>query len=452
MGFDKADIDAIEPIRSDCVNGSVSGNTNATLNKQIEINMTRLILITILFFALTSCKNGSQKEITETEKQKDSLTTEINDISKNGIFNGFAVSIVNDKGTLYQKGFGFSDIKTQKQYTDSTIQNIGSISKTFVGLALLKAQELGKLKLDDPINKYLPFKVFNPNFPNIDITIRHLATHTSTIVDNEFYLTKNYFLKENQDLIGMNLVFDETQVFNPKDSVVSMEIFLSNLLTEKGKWNNKETFSKDKSGEIYEYSNIGTTLAAFVIEKATGETFDKFTAKHIMKPLKMNASGWHFEDINFNNYSKLYENPKTVLPFYSMVSYPDGNFITSINDLSLYLTELIKGYNGNGTILSKESFKEYFRPQLEGKNFIDRNDKNPFSESYNVGIFMGFGYTGYIGHTGGDPGVGSIMFFDPKNNIGRILIINTSFFDKIGNDTFYGIWDKLEKYQTKLTN
>ena len=135
-----------------------------------------------------------------------------------------------------------------------------------------------------------------------------------------------------------------------------------------------------------------------------------------------------------------------------MVSYPDGNFITSINDLSLHLTELIKGYNGNGTILSKESFKEYFKPQLEAKNFLDRNDKNPFSESFNVGIFIGFGYTGYIGHTGGDPGVGSMMFFDPKNNTGRILIINTSFSDKIGNDTFYGIWDKLEKYQTKLLN
>jgi CubicO group peptidase (beta-lactamase class C family) len=414
--------------------------------------MTRLILITVLFFALTSCKNGSQNEITETEKQKDSLTAEIKNICKNDVFNGFAVSIVNDKGTLYQNCFGFSDIKNQKQYTDSTIQNIASISKTFVGLALLKAQESGKLKLDDPINKYLPFKVVNPNFPKNEITIRHLANHTSSIIDNEFYLTKNYFLKENQDVNGKNLIFDETQVFNPKDSIVSMEVFLSNLLTEKGKWNTKEIYTKNKPGDIYEYSNTATTLAAFVIEKATGETFDNFTTKHILQPLKMNSSGWHFEDVNFANYSKLYENPKTVLPFYSMVSYPDGNFISSISDLSLYLTELIKGFNGNGTILSKESFKEYFRPQLEAKNFLDRNDKNPYSESYNAGIFIGFGYTGYIGHTGGDPGVGAMMFFDPKNNIGRILIINTSFSDKIGNDTFYGIWDKLEKYQTKLKN
>jgi len=414
--------------------------------------MTKLTLFIISILTLVSCKNGTHTKNNETNQQKDSLTLEIKDASKNVVFNGFAVSIVNDKGTLYQRGFGFADIENQKKYTDSTIQNIGSISKTFVGLALLKAQELGKLKLDDPINKYLPFKVVNPNFPSTDITLRHLATHTSSITDNDFYLTKNYFLKENQDLKGLNLVFEETQVFNPKDSVVSMEIFLKNLLVEKGKWNTKETYTKNKPGDIYEYSNIGTTLAAFVLEKATGETFDKFTTEYILRPLKMNASGWHFEDINFANYSKLYENPKTVLPFYGMVSYPDGNFITSMNDLSLYLSELIKGYNGNGTILSKESFKEYFKPQLGANNFIDRNDKNPFSESYNVGIFIGFGYTGYIGHTGGDPGVGSMMFFDPKNNIGRILIINTSFSDKIGNDTFYGIWDKLEKYQTKLTN
>ena len=53
-----------------------------------------------------------------------------------------------------------------------TIQNVASVSKTIVGIALLKAQELGKLKLDEPINKYLPFKVFNPKFPNENITIR----------------------------------------------------------------------------------------------------------------------------------------------------------------------------------------------------------------------------------------------------------------------------------------
>lgn len=404
--------------------------------------------ILIFFLVLTGCKNGTR---TKADQQKDSLTMEINDLNKKGIFNGFAVSIVNDKGTLYQNGFGFSDVQEKKPYTDATIQNIASISKTFVGIALLKARELGKLNLDDPINQYLPFKVENPDFKDVPITLRHLATHTSGIADNEFYLTKNYFLKEDQDLKGLSLVFDETQVFIPKDSVVAMETFLENLLAEHGIWNTG-MYTKNKPGAIYEYSNTATSLAAYIIERATGEKFDAFTTKHILKPLKMNASGWHFRDVDCSRYSRLYANPETVLPFYGVVSYPDGNFITSVNDLSLYLAELIRGYNGKGTILSKQSFREFYRPQLGPQNFIDRNDKNPYSESYNVGIFIGFGYTGFIGHTGGDPGVGSMMFFDPKNNIGRILVSNTSFSDSIGNNTFYKIWDKLETYPAKRAN
>ncbi|MDA3614247.1 serine hydrolase domain-containing protein [Polluticaenibacter yanchengensis] len=408
------------------------------------------ITILLLIIMTAACKNRKQTAQTDIHEPKDSLTAEIGEISKKGIFNGFAVAIVNEKGTLYQKGFGFADIKNSKPYTHSTIQNIASISKTFVGMALLKARETGKLKLDDPINQYLPFKVINPHFPDIAITIRHLATHTSGIVDNEFYLTKNYILKEKQNAEASALVFDDTQVFNPTDSIITMEEFLRNLLAEKGKWN-KDVYLQNKPGDIYEYSNTGTTLAAFVLEKATGVPFDQYTAEHILKPLRMNASNWHFNQVNIADYSRLYANPATVLPFYEMISYPDGNFITSVNDLSLYLTELIKGYNRHGTILSKESYKEYFRPQLSARNFIDRNNKNPFSESYNTGIFIGFGYTGYIGHTGGDPGVCSLMFFDPATKTGRILVVNTSISDKSGNDTFYQIWQTLEKYQGRLS-
>lgn len=405
----------------------------------------------LLFFfsVFTSCIGQNLTKHGENNKTKESLTTEISELNKRNIFNGFAVAIVNNKGTLYQKGFGFSDSENKKPYTDSTIQTIASVSKTLVGIALLKAQELGKLKLDDPVNDYLNFKVVNPNFPNEAITIRHLATHTSSIVDNEFYLKKNYYLKENQHLENVKLHFDDEQLFNSADSILTMQSFLKNILDENGKWN-ENSYSADKPGSLYEYSNIGTALAALVIEKATGTSFSKFTENYILKPLKMNQSGWSFKDVSFGKFSRLYENPATVLPYYEMITYPDGGFITSVNDLSIFLTELIKGYNGNGSLLTKESYKTYFTPLLSDSNFTDRNTQNPYSESYNVGIFIGFGYSGFIGHTGGDPGVLSMMFFDPKTNLGRIMIFNTNFSDKAGNDTFYGIWNKLEKYQAQL--
>jgi hypothetical protein len=87
----------------------------------------------------------------ENKNDKIALTNEINTIYNLKKFNGLAVLIVNENGTLYEKGFGFADVENQKKYTTETIQNISSVSKTLVGIALLKAQELGKLKLDDTI-------------------------------------------------------------------------------------------------------------------------------------------------------------------------------------------------------------------------------------------------------------------------------------------------------------
>ena len=403
-----------------------------------------------IFFILTIISLSCCSALKDKERIENSFTNEIDSIYNKKKFNGFAVAVVDGRGTLYQKGFGFADVADQKKYTTETVQNIGSVSKTLVGIALIKAQELGKLKLDDPIDQYLDFKVVNPKFPNERITIRQLATHTSSITDNEFYSSKNYYLKAKQDLKGLKMSFDDDQTFNSSDSIISMKAFFENVLTENGKWN-KGSFSANKPGDIYEYSNVATTLAAYIIEQATGVTFKDFTKQYILEPLKMKDSGWKFEDVNFRKFSRLYEDPKIPLPYYELITYPDGGFITNVNDLSKYLSELIRGYNGNGTLLTKKSYAEYFRPQLSEINFTERNTRNPYNESYNVGIFMGFGYTGYIGHTGGDPGTMSMLFFDPKTGLGRIMILNTNFSDKEGNKVFFDIWNALEKYQTQLS-
>ncbi len=400
-------------------------------------------------FLFTHCT--SPKAVTSTPKSSaaDSLAAGLKRLQQKGYFNGFAVAIVNEKGTLYQSGTGYADVAAKRAYTTTTIQNIGSISKTFIGIALLKAQEMGKLQLDDHISKYLPFKVVNPYYPAASITIRQLATHTSGIMDNDYYLQKSYVLKPGQDLSGLPLQFDD-QPFNAPDSMMPMSAFLQNLLSTGGKWYSKEGFIDYKPGERFEYTNIGATLAAYIVELATGIPFDVFTTRYILKPLQMTASGWKFDQIEFSNYSRLYGDPQTLLPYYSLITYPDGNFISSINDMGKYLTELIRGYAGTGTLLTKASYAELFREQLNASHFEKRNEKNPYNDSYNMGIFMGSSAAGNIGHTGGDPGVTTMMFFNPETKTGRLLILNTNFHDKGGNDTFFAIWDKLGQYQDKF--
>ncbi len=411
--------------------------------------MFRIIFALTLCFACGIATRGAAQPAQHRAAQ-DSLTADLEALRSQGHFNGFGAAIVSRQGILYQHGFGFADVQARKVYDVHTVQSIASVSKTVVGMALLKAQELGQLNLDDPINKYLPFKVVNPNFPEVPITLRHLATHTSSIRDNDFYLSKNYYLKPGQNVAGMPLAFEDEQTFIPADSAVSLPVFLQNVLTPAGKWYQPKGFLTRRPGELYEYSNVGTALAAYVVELASKQPFSDFTAQYITGPLRMKDSGWRFADIAFSRYSRLYKSPTVPLPYYGLTTYPDGGFITSVADLSKYLRELIRGYQGQGTVLRPASYRELFRPQLAASNFEERNERNPYSESYNVGILMGFGYTGYIGHTGGDPGVVALLFFDPKSGIGRLLLLNTSLSTKAGEATMYKIWNTLEKYQHRI--
>lgn len=406
-------------------------------NLKLIAPVPRLLMVTI-FSVLTNTTTAQVKDSTSSR-----LTQKLGRIYAQGHINGFAVAVVNQDSILYTKGFGFADIKQNKPYTNSTVQNIASISKTFIGVALLKAQELGKLRLDDPINKYLPFTIVNPYFPKEEITLRQLANHTSSIQDPLRYELNGYILKQKNNpnaKVKIN--------FRAPDKMLSMDEFFRRILVAKGKWYKKKNFLKKKPGDTFEYSNVAAALAAYIIEQATGEAFPKFTAKYIFEPLGMSATGWSFNDIDFTKHSILYKDTDTELAFYRLVTYPDGGLITSSTDLGKFLSELIAGYGGHGKILNEENFDELFKPQLVEENHEDRNE-GKYNDEYNMGVFMGISAKGQIGHTGGDPGVATYMFFDTNTKIGKLLMVNTDL-GKEGVKEFIDLWRTLETYETKL--
>ena len=98
---------------------------------------------------------------------------------------GIGISIIIDGNILLSRGFGYADIENQVPFTDSTIMNIASISKTFIGVSMMHAVEKGLLNLDDDVNKYLPFKIVNPYRPDKKIMVKHLLAHRSSIIDLE---------------------------------------------------------------------------------------------------------------------------------------------------------------------------------------------------------------------------------------------------------------------------
>ena len=409
-------------------------------------NFYTLILIFSIIISCKQQKNEVTKQFKDLSSLTDSLTKNLNTIKNKKNIVGFSTSIVNQNGILYNKGFGFSNTENQQEYTENTIQNIASISKTLIGISLFKAQEMGKLKLDDPVNDYLPFNVVNPTYPNTPITIRHLSTHTSTIMDSDNFWENTYILKKKDHPKNVS-VFG---YMKPPDSKIPFGDFLKNLLTEKGSLYTSDNFSKEKPGQKFSYSNLGATLCALVIESATKTSYDEFTRENILIPLEMNNSGWSIEVLDSTKISKLYGNYESVLADYSILTYPDGGLLTSSNDLSKLLIEFIKGYSGNGTLLHKESYKRLFENQLSESQMPEETEAN-------FGIFLDFS-KGFmsddfktIGHSGGDPGVVAGMFFNPKTGLGRILILNTDTdFDEAITPQFKEIWSTINKYGEKL--
>lgn len=280
----------------------------------------------------------------------------------------------------------------------------------------------------------------NTNFPKSPITIRQLATHTSSIIDTDFY-GYSYVLLSNDNLAPNELSQD---YFNAPTTKTSMEAYLKKVVSKNGEWNKGNSFANYAPGTKYEYTNVGATLAALVLEKATGMAFNDFTKKHILTPLKMTNSGWNTTEIDENKRTRSFTRKDTLVTRYELITYPDGGFISSTEELSVYLMELMKGKAGAGTLLSKESYKELFKNQLKPSQLDEA------AQVENAGIFMEIGKRG-LGYNGGDPGILTFMYFNPETSIGKIIFINTDLDeDPKVIETFKGLWKTLGEYENKL--
>ena len=144
----------------------------------------------VLSFALLCCNILVAQGINTLKATLDSVI--IAKKKESGIV-GLGASVIVDKKLVLSTGYGFADFENKVPFKSSTIMNIASISKTFTGVCIMKAVEDGLVSLDEDINKYLPFRVINPNSPHDKITLRHLATHTSGLIDRSpFYGDSTY--------------------------------------------------------------------------------------------------------------------------------------------------------------------------------------------------------------------------------------------------------------------
>ena len=159
-------------------------------------------------------------------------------------------------------------------------------------------------------------------------------------------------------------------------------------------------------------------------------TFIEFTRKYIFEPLKMNNTAWNFEDIDPKLLSRIYahnddQKPTGVVehPQYYMTNYPVSGLKTNAIDLSKYLIEMIKGFEGKGSLLNKNSYQMLFQPQFNYEG-LNKSDSTIFNDKFNVAALWSVSATDIRLHFGGNTGVYAFIYFNPKTQRGALAYCN----------------------------
>lgn len=338
---------------------------------------------------------------------------------------GLGAAIIVNKEIVWERGYGFADKEREVPFTKDTIMNIGSISKTITGAALMRAVQDKKLSLDENVNRYLPFKVTNPHFPNAPITLRQLATHTSGITDRgPVYASAYRFGRDSPDALGD---------------------FLQDYFVPGARNYSEANFLASKPGTHREYSNIGAALAGHVVELAVGEKLSVYTKSNIFAPLRMTNTGWFLSDIDLSKHSTLYIGQGLPVPIqlYGLTTYPDGGLRTSVNNLSRFFASLLNGGVYDGVrILDRESVDEMTRLQYDIASKPD-NVELSGENAMNSGIFWATKRNlTRFGHSGADPGIVTMMLSDADKEIGVVLFVNTAVPQEDG-EVYGAIFDDL---------
>ncbi|MEL6561239.1 MAG: serine hydrolase domain-containing protein [Bacteroidota bacterium] len=370
-----------------------------TLKKGIKIGTITLLTIIIgaIWFLL-------YETIDELEADHSSIDQYLQKFYNPNRTAGFAVAVFSADTIYFKKGYGYADVALKRPYTTNTQQYIASVSKTLIGISLLKAQELDILDLNTPINEYLPFEVSNPSYPDSEITLRHLATHTSSLDYNETVVESLY-------------IADTLK--NPSLSPIMGAYFMNRKMGD-------VTYGDYRPGTKFNYSNIGASLAAYVIEIQSGMTFDQFTQKFIFERVGMNNSTWFESKAESSLFSTYYEsiekNQLKEVATTGVQMYPSRDLITNIDDLITYCQAILRK---DSRLLSQESYA------LLTAEMLGNGVENKMVD--NSGIFLlidrnqsGVTYS-LTGMNGGDNCINTKMWFDQTTGLGYIFIGNTGY-------------------------
>ncbi len=339
------------------------------------------------------CCNGSIQS--EAEK-------EFGEIMERNKAVGLAVVAVKDGEIVYNNTFGYRDMESKEPWRKDDVLRIASISKSFTATAIMQLVEQGKLDLDADVADIMGFSIRNPHYPEEPVTVKMLLSHTSSMSDANGYFSFDYL--------------------NPDKSP---------------SW--EKAWNDYRPGTGYQYCNLGYNTLGAIIEKISGERFDKYIYNNIIAPLGLYANHnvhsldstkfvkiyrYNHRDSSFSCTSSAYELAADALADYKLgysttLFSPTGGVKISAQDLAkVMMMHMNYGTIGEIKILDSTS------AALMRMDITDTDHKD---ETYGMALLRTNDLlkgVRLLGHDGLALGAYTAMYWHPEDNYGFIVMTN----------------------------
>jgi len=337
-------------------------------------------------------------------------------LKQHGVVGG-GFAFVNGQGPAQILAFGEARANSHQRIDDATSYNWASITKTMTAIAILQLRDRGKLSLDDPADRYVPeLRQLHDAFGSIDgITIRQLLTHSAGFRNP----TWPWDCDDSSNC--------DWQPFEPtRWSQVAAMLPYTHIAFE--------------PGSRWSYSNLGYVFLGQIIERLSGDDFEVYIDKNILKPLGMTESYFdvapyfleaHVSASYLRAGSKITPQP---FNFDTGITTSNSGLKAPITDMAKYLRFLI-GDPGNplyDVVLKRGSLEEAWTgllPATEPGQPATAYTAGPHGSQPKMGLgFFIVEVSGhrYIYHDGDQGGFSSELLIDPADHCASVLAVNTT--------------------------
>tara|TARA_B100000900_G_scaffold218998_1_gene185603 strand:+ start:690 stop:2141 length:1452 start_codon:yes stop_codon:yes gene_type:complete len=306
---------------------------------------------------------------------------------------GFSVAIINKDKIDWSMAIG--NDKNKDKISINSLFSICSISKLFTSIGIMQLVSEGKINLNDPLKKHLPFFNLVQTYPDSSpITIRNILTHSSGLP------------RESNQPYWSNIDLS----FPTKKEVIE------------GLSEQKTLYPANK---YFQYSNLGLTLLGYLIEEVSGVPYNKYISDKILNPLGMNSTKTFMDSKQYGKElivgfgAENRKRKREIVPYFNAFGIdPAAGFTSNAVDLAKFAIWQLNLLSGKNTseILSKDMLLQMHQIQ-----FTDTLSK--------VKRGLGFGIysqnnENLVGHGGSCPGYKTQVTIDSRNEKAYIALIN----------------------------